>query len=56
MKTKVANPLDRQYIQGKRKAFERVAKSVDPVARDTNKTRRKQTILPLKGRKGKKAR
>jgi len=44
---KVKDPLKRQYIQGREKAFKSVGKSVTPVAKDTNRTRRKQTLRPL---------
>lgn len=50
MKEKVKDPLKRQYIQGKDKAFKAVGKSVKKVAEDTNATRRKQTLKPLKGK------
>jgi len=47
---KVKDPLKRQYIQGRARAFKAVGKSVTPVAKDTNATRRKQTLRPLKGK------
>jgi hypothetical protein len=50
MKEKVKNPMDRQYIQGKDKAFKGVERSVRKVAEDTNATRRKQTLRPLKNK------
>lgn len=41
------NPLDRRSEKVTDKAFKSVAKSVKPVAKDTNKTRRKM-VKPTK--------
>lgn len=37
------NPFNRRAEEIKKKAFKSVEKSVKPVAKDTNKTRRKET-------------
>lgn len=44
-------PFDKRENKNKKKAFDDTEKSVDSVAKDTNKTRRKNTLVPLKGKK-----
>jgi len=46
-----ANPYDRREEKVTKKAFKSVAKSVKPVAKDTNKTRRPR-VKPTAGKKG----
>jgi hypothetical protein len=41
------NPYDKRPTKNAKKAFSKTEKSVDAVAKDTNKTRRKDTLLPL---------
>ena len=43
------NPYDRREEKGTAKAFKSVEKSVKPVAKDTNKTRRKTTKARMVG-------
>jgi hypothetical protein len=51
-------PLDKLEDKDTKKSFARTEKSVKPVAKDTNKTQRKDTLKPLKNaiRNGKTAR
>jgi|HubBroStandDraft_4_1064222.scaffolds.fasta_scaffold6093985_1 hypothetical protein len=49
-------PFNKRASKNKNKAYRDTEKSVKPVAKDTNKTRRKQTILPLKNAMKKKTR
>ena len=39
---------DEKMDSNDKKAFKKSKKTVTPVAKDTNKTRRKDTLLPLK--------
>jgi len=41
MQAKKPNPYNKRETKNAKKAFARTAKGVKPVARDTNKTRRK---------------
>jgi hypothetical protein len=41
-------PFDEREKGNTKKSFSKTEKSVDAVAKDTNKTRRKNTLLPLK--------
>lgn len=50
MKSKKSVPYDREYVKDKKKAFANTNKTVKPVAKDTNKTRRK-IVKPTKGKK-----
>ena len=45
---KKVNPFNKKEEKNDAKAFNRTEKSVKSVAKDTNKTRRKDTLLPLK--------
>ncbi len=47
---KAAVPYDKREVKDKKKAFFSTKKTVKPVAKDTNSTRRKNTQLPLKGK------
>ena len=49
MKAKKPNPYNEREVKNEKKAFSRTEKGVKSVAKDTNKTRRKDTLLPLKG-------
>lgn len=49
MKSK-GNPYDKRELKDKKKSFSKTIKSVKPVAKDTNKTRRKNTLKPLKNK------
>lgn len=49
MKSKKINPDDRVYTKDAKKAYAATEKSVQPVAKDTNKTRRKNTKERLVG-------
>jgi hypothetical protein len=40
-------PFDKRENKDKKKSFSNTEKEVKPVAKDTNKTRRKNTLLPL---------
>lgn len=51
MKAKKVNPFDKKEAKNDKKSFARTEKTVKPVAKDTNKTRRKMS-KPL-GKKGK---
>ena len=51
MKMKI-NPYDKRKVINSKKAMNKTEKSVKKVAKDTNKTRRKNTLLPLKDKKG----
>lgn len=42
------SPYNKREVKNDKKAIARTAKGVKPVAKDTNKTRRKDTLLPLK--------
>lgn len=42
------NPYNKREVKNDKKAIARTEKGVKPVAKDTNKTRRKQSPLPLK--------
>lgn len=42
------NPLDKKEESNTSKSYKRAVKGIDPVAKDTNKIRRKNTPLPLK--------
>jgi hypothetical protein len=53
MKTKKPNPYNEREYKNAKKAFEKTEKSVRPVAKDTNKTRRKMK-KPTKGGIGEK--
>lgn len=48
MKSKKVNPFDKRMVKDDKKAVAKTEKSVKPVAKDTNKTRRKQK-KPTKG-------
>jgi len=41
-------PFNKRPTKNMKKSFARTSADVKPVAKDTNKTRRKQTLLPLK--------
>lgn len=43
-------PFDKREVKDKKKAFASTKKNVKPVAKDTNKTRRKNTLEPLKNK------
>lgn len=45
---KNVNPFNKKEEKNDAKSFKKTEKSVKPVAKDTNKTRRKSTLLPLK--------
>lgn len=45
-----AVPYDKREVKDKKKAFAKTAKAVKPVAKDTNKMRRKMPKPILKGR------
>jgi hypothetical protein len=47
MKAKGSNPFNKRSDMNEKKAFARTEKSVKPVAKDTNKTRRKM-VKPTK--------
>lgn len=42
------DPYGKKEIKNNKKSFKNAEKSVKDVAKDTNKTRRKETLLPLK--------
>lgn len=44
---KEMNPYNKREDKAMDKGFKRSEKAVKPVAKDTNKTRRKNTLLPL---------
>lgn len=48
-------PLDKRENKDTKKSFSKTDKSVKPVSKDTNKTRRKDTLLPLKNAMKKKS-
>ena len=48
MKAKKSNPFNKFEDKNDRKAFAKTEKSVKPVAKDSNKTRRKR-VKPTKG-------
>ena len=50
MKAKKPNPFNKRETKDDKKAFARTEKSVKPVAKDTNATRRKDTLRPLKNK------
>jgi hypothetical protein len=50
MKSKKENPFNQREGKNDRKAFSNTKKTVKPVAKDTNATRRKNTLRPLKGK------
>lgn len=50
MKAKKPNPANKREVKNERKAFKNTEKTVKPVAKDTNATRRKDTLEPLKNR------
>lgn len=56
MKSRKVKPSDKRYVGIRKKASSETAKDVSPVAKDTNKTRRKNTLLPLKNAVKKKVR
>lgn len=43
-------PYDKREVKDKKKAFSNTSKTVKPVAKDTNKTRRSMKT-PMKGKK-----
>lgn len=45
---KKSTPFNKKEVKNDAKASKNTEKSVKPVAKDTNKTRRKDTMLPLK--------
>jgi hypothetical protein len=45
---KKSTPFNKKEVKNDSKAFKNTEKSIKPVAKDTNKTRRKDTLLPLK--------
>lgn len=49
MKSKTLRPYDKEYVKNKKKSYSKTNKTVKPVAKDTNKTRRKM-IKPTKGK------
>lgn len=48
MKAKKPVPYNEREEKDNKKAFASTEKGVKPVVKDTNKTRRKDTLLPLK--------
>ena len=48
MKQNKVNPFDKRKVENSKKSFAKTDKSVKPVAKDTNKTRRK-IVKPTKG-------
>ena len=44
------DPYDKRKVVNSKKAMANTEKSVKPVAKDTNKTRRKNTLEPLKNK------
>jgi hypothetical protein len=50
MKAKSPNPFNKCEVKNEKKAFKNTNKSVKPVAKDTNATRRKDTLEPLKNK------
>ena len=44
----MVKPFDKRTKRNDKEAFAETERSVKPVAKDTNKTRRKDTLLPLK--------
>lgn len=50
MQAKKPNPYNKREVKNEKKAFQNTDKSVKPVAKDTNRTRRKNTLKPLKGK------
>ena len=50
MKGMKPKPFDRREETAKKKAFAKTSSDVKPVAKDTNKTRRKM-VKPTKGKK-----
>ena len=56
MESKKPTPYNKRETKVAKKAFASTEKSVKPVAKDTNKTRRKDTLLPLKNAVKKKTR
>jgi DNA-nicking Smr family endonuclease len=50
MKAKGSNPYNKRGDVDDKKAFKNTEKSVKPVAKDTNATRRKDTLRPLKNK------
>lgn len=49
MKGKAPRPYDRREVANEKKAIAKTVKGVKPVAKDTNKTRRKM-VKPTKGK------
>jgi hypothetical protein len=45
---KKENPLSKKQESNKSKSYKKAVKGISPVAKDTNKTRRKDTLVPLK--------
>jgi hypothetical protein len=43
-------PYQKRYVMDKKKAVANTEKTTKPVAKDTNKTRRKNTLMPLANR------
>lgn len=50
MKTNKPNPANKREVKNEKKAFGNTEKTVKPVAKDTNATRRKNTLKPLKNK------
>lgn len=50
MQAKKPNPYNKREVKNDRKAFSRTDKSVKPVAKDTNKTRRRMIKPTARGR------
>lgn len=50
MKAKGSNPYNKRADDNDKKAFGRTEKSVKPVAKDTNKTRRRMVKPTARGR------
>ena len=48
-------PMDKRENKDTKKSFSKTEKSVKTVAKDTNNTRRKDTLLPLKNANKKKS-
>lgn len=45
---KQENPLAKKQESNTSKSYKKAVKGISPVAKDTNKTRRKNTLVPLK--------
>lgn len=50
MQAKKPNPYNKREVKNERKAFGKTSKSVKPVAKDTNKTRRRMVKPTARGR------